>query len=300
MRKKLVLEISFDEIIALDNYAASLFLQCPRKYKYRIIDQLVPKQTTGGKAFGAAIHKAADVFAAGGGADAAYDAFIVDYGPRFLDELKDDWRTPELGKTVVDAYAAQRPVWDEIITFEDGTPGIEVPFYLLLSGDEGIIYCGRIDKVVKWRDKILPVDHKTTSRLSKNVLKTYTPNNQMSGYIWAVMQLVPEASQSKSMVIDLIHITKSKPPGFIPLIIDRSPAMLEEWKQNIRAAALRIRINKQLGYYEQNTAACKEYNGCDYLDACGTSPGAERDRLLKNFFVIKPWSPQKMKEEGKE
>lgn len=300
MRKKLLLEISFDEIIALDNYAGSLFLQCPCKYNYRINKQLVPTETTGGKAFGAAIHKAADVIAAGGAADKAYDAFLMDYGPRFLAELKDDWRTPELGRTVIEAYANQRPVWDEIVTFDDGTPGVEVPFYLLLDGDEGIIYCGRIDKVVRWRDKIMPVDHKTTSRLSKNVLQSYTPNNQMSGYIWAVMQLVPEAARSMSMIIDLIHVTKSKEPHFVPLIIDRSPAMLEEWKQNVRAAALGIRINKKLGYWEQNTAACKEYNGCDYLKICGTSPGAERDRVVKNFYTIKPWSPQQMKEESKE
>jgi len=190
-----------------DNSALDLFMLCARKYLYQEgwrleVDEDEPDYIT----MGQAVHDFQYTYDLTGLFDDALRAFVrrckspgtnipttLDLTGKTDQEYSIEWGAWLLQK-YVDTYPKDKEEF-EILLDAEGKPYLEIGF--AIDADEGI-YCGRIDKVVRARfdgpiwekDDIFVVDHKTTKKpLNNTFAKKFNPNNQMTGYLWAVHEL---------------------------------------------------------------------------------------------------------------
>ena len=167
-------------IEAFDNSMLSNLKRCPRYFFHRHIEHITPVAQTFDmdfKAqFGVAVHAAMDEWFDHGEKDKMNKAFIDIWMPfEGVDPIQ--LRTLARGIDLLERYRTRYPLENE--PFE--VVHIEVGFACELGR---YIYCGRIDKVVRWKlgmTGLVAMDHKTSS--SKGYL-TPKPNAALDGYIW--------------------------------------------------------------------------------------------------------------------
>lgn len=133
----------------LDYTMMSTFLNCRRRYDFRMNRGLVGKVPPTPLAFGGAIHKALDSWYA----DKDVDKAVAVFKENFVEDLDaDNKRTHQMGEWILRNYHTQyqdQP-W-ELVQSEMG---------FVLDFKNGKKFIGRIDKIVKWGDCLWVVDHK--------------------------------------------------------------------------------------------------------------------------------------------
>ena len=97
------------------------------------------------------------------------------------------------GVWLLQKYFKENPVEAdpfETIVDEHGKPYLEVGF--AVDAGEGV-FVGRIDRIARFKETgdIYIIDHKTTRKtLNSWYWSQYNPNNQMTGYMWGVYELL--------------------------------------------------------------------------------------------------------------
>lgn len=194
-----------------------------------------------------------------------HSEFMGDLRPEILDE----------SKRVVDAYLVNDKVEVE---FPGQILGVEFPFQVKLPFDT--ILVGWIDIITKVDGKLWLWDHKTSSRMTKQI--THPERDQLSLYAWGLMKL--GAPIGGFGVNRLIY---TKKPNFKRLPEEVNEADLALRSKNFMASYKALPsedvIMTDLPRSFQNDCDFR----CDYKELCALDlygKGAELNRLIAEEF----------------
>lgn len=292
----------------IDNFALTMHQTCPAKYELRIREDWAPIRRSAPLGFGAAMHSGLAVWYRTGNLDAAI-AEIERVWPPEGEMPLDDYRNLGKARLVMGEYVKEYPKENfSVLRGPDGQEIIEMAFSLPTGmylrcecgntsnvavcpcgvAREPIEYGGIIDLAIDFAGRIYPVEHKTTSRLGAQYHYQFKPNNQITGYMWALTQMLPDQPVAGGMVNAIGVYAKGK-TEFQRHTTLRSAFEVEEWKRNVLAACEEIREHERTGYWPMRTSACTLYGLCEFhaLHSLGTPK--ERQNFLELSYRKEHW-----------
>jgi len=274
--------------------------RCPRAWLYRYIFRRVKVGAhgarEGGKAFDAAMNMrytklGSSPVLAGSELEHAMKQAIDD-GFAGLDLPLEEYRTPVLYKSVLDAYNQQ---WGRE-AFE--VVGVQVPLAVPLGVVAGVqvVLQGIPDMLVRQPDgQVYVWDSKTMNDWSDRKLVEWENNSQTKSYAWGFQELarlhpelgLPERIAGFMLNAIIIRKPSDSPRVKLPRIEFRRPVFLytqeqlEEWRTDALAwigMALQWVAND---HFPQNEKSCANHYGkaCPYLGVC-TFPKHQREMIL--------------------
>lgn len=182
---------------------------------------------------------------------------------------------------------------DPLETYHTADGHAAVEFSFRLNVDNGITFCGHIDRlVVDPQGDIYPTDNKTTkSTISPYFFEGFKPDSQMSMYAFAGKMIynVPV----KGVIIDAAQIAA----GFTRF--GRAPTYrtddeLNEWYEETMDLILETQARTREGRLRHNPAGCSMYGGCPFRSVCSRPPKLRPNFLRADFDQRKEkWDPIK-------
>lgn len=237
----------------MDNYSLDLFRLCPKKFYWRIEEDLVDatKPISPALSYGIAMHEAL--------AQPDVESAMAAFGEAYKDHCNhnDERRTMLLGLDTVEEYFEHYK--------NDGVVTEQVEIGFTASINDNIVYTGRIDKLVTFEGEPMVMEHKTTAL---PLFKAQpSPHNQITGYMYAAGALT--GKPYNKCILDLIKVSK-KGPEFHRVITDRTPEQFDEWRQSIIQTRLMIDACRARNTWPQNApTACSMWGAeCEYLPLC--------------------------------
>lgn len=286
---------------AWDSSSLELAMACPRKYYYRMIAGIAPKDSSVHLLFGGIFAKAIETFyklrANGSTIDEAtvavtklalLDSWDQTTGqPKVFDDAAKTRST--LIRSIIwylEEFADETDSAIQTVILEDGRPAVELSFALEFA--EGLLYCGHLDRVVDYMGGRYWLDNKTTkSALTSYFFNKYSMSSQFFGYTWAGQTIL--RSPVRGGIIDAANIQVGA------TLFQRQPITytadrIEEWHDNAQDVISLMRSYTALQKFPMNLASCENYGGCPYKGLCNTSPRI-RDFYQKSNFVPTVWDP---------
>lgn len=302
---------------AWDATSLNFFQECPRKYKFTVIDRLRKKNPPPPLVFGKAIHDGLEKFHAriahGMPHDEAvkevFDWLWENHGGSYNPEGKwVPWYTTDKNRNV--ATLLRTFVWYterfkddpvEPLVLEGGRPAVEVnfvfPIDLECPDGDSYLFCGHIDKLGQWGKYVVAQEHKsTTMQLGSKYFNQYNPNIQVSMYTTAGRVILERPA--KGVLIDAMQMGWSF-SRFERSLVGRSKQLLDEWVEEKKWWIKQAEDCAKNDYWPGNDASCSKYGGCPFRDACSKGPGTPRKMFLNASFEPKEqWNPLEPREVG--
>lgn len=292
-------------MLFIDNTKLSDAKACLRYYYFRHVRGWVSDSFDAAKIFGGAWHAAMDVLWQDHTPDGAYERFLEYWkanGGSFpimpIQERNMAPRTPAIAELMLKAY------WRKYEWLIKSSEVIEAEFLLKFPLSGGITYVGLIDKVLRERDGICLLEHKTTAWGTQNGfnrawLRAFDMSAQVSGYLYGATQHA-WPGQPVRLLIDaaLVHKTQR---DFTMLAQKRSMEELEEWflTANLKAREIAGQETDQgifLRAFPKETDSCIRFMKlCPYFDICKKVPNPELIDMpakMRGEF----WQPEKGRE----
>jgi hypothetical protein len=317
-----------DDCLFIDNSTLENFTACPRKYQFYAIEK---REWNGPKTalnFGTNIHKAFEarnrLLKKGVSPLESFDEQVKALRESFKKHPTDmdDFRTLDRAIETMRKYEAEVIREDfEVLTFEDGTPIVEMPFAIplgvvyvppnKLTRLDGTVYehdyirviwMGRIDAGIRRKSNILVWDCKTTSILGNQFYDEFHLSNPQIGYCWALQRILNERVHG-SMIQAIANRkwTKTgKPIEFSRNVFYFTEGQIQEWLVNTLHVIDDL-INCALrSYFPVHTKQCvHRYGKCFYHDVCILStPEQRKFALMSDMFRPVTWSPLEEKTEA--
>lgn len=295
----------------VDNFALTLFQTCPAKYLLRIKQGWVPIRKRAALGFGGAIHAGLAEWYRTGSQKQAIEK-LVQIWPASMPV--DDFRTREkAAQTLLDYFkeypqenfkvinAPEDPLVEKAFTI-DTEMFLECQPCAMYSGHddwatgkcsncgeplEPILYGGVIDAGIEFAGKVYVLEHKTTTQMGSTYFLQFKPNNQVTGYIWALGQL--SSSAVGGAMINGIGIYKASATKFERALTNRAPAEIEEWLLHVRETCNEIKRCERTGVWPWRTMACTLYGLCDYHNVHVLAHEKEREKRLEQDYVKSTW-----------
>jgi hypothetical protein len=161
-------------------------------------------------------------------------------------------------------------------------------------GGCGLRWCGRMDRLVRRRNKILVWDYKTTRRMGVDYFDHYEHSFQIPGYVWAAKHLMTEPIEGA--VLDVMYVlTKSEDP--FRRTFKYSDERLLEWRYNVKTAAAEIshywtNFPDQPELWPKDWNNCTRYGKCAYADVHFAAPIRDsRLRIISEDYMEERWNP---------
>lgn len=201
--------------------------------------------------------------------------------PDLLDSEANDHRTYKLLEEQLRCYA-------KVYSYEPWkVRQVEADFAFDLPG--GIPIYGRCDLIIDWKDKVLPVEHKTTSSIY-NYGENFNVNQQVDIELLGLQSLIESASDT--MMVNAVFVSTrkagSKAEDFQRYPdITRSPTQLQEAVVNMAIEVDDIKSDLARGYFPMKKSSCNSYGGCPYRRVCEVAP-EERHLILDAFYEQTP------------
>jgi hypothetical protein len=296
--------------VAWDATSLELFQTCPRKYYYRMIENITPRHTSVHLLFGMLYASALEHFylrrAEGASIEEALRMIVREAMEESWDQAASqpkDFDTSvsagAAGKTrfnlirsivwYIDQFADESSAGITTHHLASGKPAVELSFTIELNDD--ILWCGHLDRVVSYAGGLYWMDQKTSgTTISPRFFEQFKPHNQFYGYTWAGQLILH--SPLKGGIIDAAQIAV----GFTrferhPITVTQD--QLEEWHTNTVDTIERAQATAERGKWPMNLTACGNYGGCPYRILCSRSPSI-RDKFIEGDFVHpEPWDPLK-------
>lgn len=285
----------------IDNTALTLYMKCPRKYNFSMMQHRRGRVGfTGGSpalAYGSCWHKALEVhYKTNGDSDMVFMAIQSSWEEH---GKSDDHRTKDRVWLSYQQYVDKfgRPDSEEAKTVgaEDGQPLVEIAANVLWEGAEHP-YAGKIDRIIQLAGQYYVQDHKTTSRMGDYYFNQFELSNQMMGYIWIAQKLIPGIKISGVSIN--AHCVLKRESKFARQIISYSKERLEEWAENYNTWIRKLKDSYEKDEFPGDYSECDgKYSMCEYAGVCSMPP-ALRQRTLDFEYEVKPWNP--MEAEGEE
>lgn len=298
---------------AWDASSLSMAKRCPREYYYGQILGLRRKYKAAPATFGGAFAKALETYEIArpkmghGGAlsDAMQAAVVASEG---MEDHKT--RTKDALMRSVAAYLNKHESDSlETVLKTDGEPAVELHFKvplgkILVDGASEAVFCGYMDRVVRFQENPYVLDNKTTGasisteKGSENYFRNFTPDNQVTGYTYAAREAF--GIPVKGVIIDAMQIAKTK-TEFARQIIGRTQKQVAEWRRGLNwwvrqatassEALLSAKTeDERLDAFPMNETSCHKYGGCPYRNICGKDPSV-RQAFLDTDFETREWNP---------
>lgn len=302
----------------VDNFTLEQFT-CPAKYNLRINKGLVPLRRKPSLSFGTVIHAAlAEWYRTGNYANAL--AMVAKRWPEVMPS--DDFRTKDLALNVIAAYIREYPkeTW-QLLKGADGAPIVEQAFTLPTGhyldcqdmnctaanfrvdsalthcphctvAREPIEYGGIIDAAIEFAGTVYVLDHKTTTVLGKDdstyYFLQYKPDNQMTGYIWALSRLTNR--RVGGAMINAIGLYKKDEPRFKRHLTARNEFEINEWLKGVIARCNEIKRCERTGEWRLETSKCMSYGQCEYHSVHVLNDANSRAQRLEQDYVVSKWN----------
>jgi len=172
----------------------------------------------------------------------------------------------------------------------DGSAAVEHSFKLPV--DNGIVFCGHLDRVVDFGGKPYIQDQKTTkTTITPRFFNSYNPDTQISGMYPFAGRIIFNLP-IKGIMLDGAQIAvgfSRFERGFI--FVDE--ASLEEWYTDTMYTIERAQTAVKENYFPKNRSSCSKFAGCEFRSICSRSPHV-REQFLKAEFERKEiWDPMK-------
>lgn len=298
-----------------------MFQTCPAKFDLRILNEWTGRRKSAALGFGGALHQGLKVWYRGGGRAAAITS-IAEVWPQGLPT--DDWRTKEKCMSVMLEYMKEYPVETFKILGAPESPMVEQTFTLptgkyldcIICGGqsdpdnpgfcsaphplEEIEYGGIFDGGVEFTNNFV-FEHKTTTMMGKPphswFFQQFKPNNQVTGYIWALGQLTGQ--RVGGAIINAIGLYKSSATRFAREITTRSDEDIESWLDNVRATCQMIKDCERRGHWPKHTGSCTMYGKCEFHDVHVLGAVKEQEKFLEQQYIKQPWDYEH-RDEGEE
>lgn len=311
---------------AWDSTSLGYLKTCPRLYQYHMLEGWVPKEESVHLRFGQEYHAAIQDYenlrsAGAGFEDAVRDTVrnllvrIADFDPDPTTKAGHYKNPRTLLQLVVDYLDYYKDDPCETFILENGKPGVELSFRFELDwGPEGYVapkemrdaepeekwnqpylLCGHLDRVVRYADELMILDHKTTTTTpSDYYFAGFSPNNQMTLYTFAGEVVLNTVI--KGVIVEAAQICLETPNKFVRSPQYRSNEVIEEWLRDLEYHLNAAEAYAAANHWPMNDTACGNYGGCRFREVC-SKPAAIRDRVLAADFIQLPpdqrWNPIK-------
>lgn len=321
-----------------DNTRLSCHKSCGREFYFTHVKHWRTSEIAAPLAFGSSWHSGMDVIWAELAAlkgdlqpraeEILQKAFAAFY-KNWLGEGMVDTMSMEADKDKVDALKMRTPstalemMGEYIFEREDFIRSceliaVEQPFVVPLDpSDPDLLYCGRLDKVVRHEGRVKIIEHKTTSLYKKagffraQFLDSFSPNAQIDGYLYAAHQLFadPDFRFRGECYVDGALVHRDVHDGFCFVPVERRIEHLDSWLWETLEEVRRVEVNKhrlehdeplikRLDYlpaFGKNTGNCFSFNtACSYMDLCKAWANPEREWEMEDppkGYIYRKWSP---------
>lgn len=272
-----------------DNSSLDVFMTCPQKFWYENEFHISSPKEDPALTWGSAAHEAIFHHMSGHDLDTCLKAFILRCkipGTNIDKELETKTGSKqkyslEYGVWLMSKYIKDHPLkhepW-EVVKDTNGKPYLELGFAI----DAGVgVFVGRIDAILRMLDSgdIWIMDHKTTQRNINDVYwSQFNPNNQITGYLWAVQELLGVVP--KGCIINCVRNYQFA-RGDLGLlgqkVFARSPTYRHKKQIDYRASEIKwmmqlikmFRKKGQSAFYRNAPTACNAYfKRCAFAELC--------------------------------
>ncbi len=171
--------------------ALNTFRNCPRKYKHRYIDCLLPREKPEAMSFGSVIHGAIELWYRSDANDHCLWSVLDHVDQQFPmragdDDQKAAWH---LARAMITGYAARYQSEDfEIVEVEKSFMG-EIRNPDTNRPSQTFVMAGKADAIVRRPDGMYLVEHKTASSVDANYLDKLWTDTQIALYSFYLRQL---------------------------------------------------------------------------------------------------------------
>lgn len=299
----------------VDNSTLAAFARCSSEaalrygYGYTTVEERAPLKA------GTAGHAAMAVWLTGGSKDDAMAAFAASYQAWAGENVAPGDRLGyENTSAILSAWFESHPLH----AFPFRTQYAEIGFTLPLDDAGEIVFCGRMDGLVKTLDRtgLYVLENKFPGRINEQFLKQFRMGSQVSGYVWGAQQhfrqpvlgayvnavefsKLPNDPVRKCAKHGVVYAECSALHVNSDLrIVERTPEQLESWR--VWALTLARRYRRMLQRYPtlehiefvpqegQFTLTC---TWCGFHDFCRTG------RQQHGMIQYEPWEPHKTEAE---
>lgn len=304
---------------AWDSVSLTAFLGCKRRYKYLVLDGLVPKSPGYAIAlgFGILFHSTVEVYHKAKACDrdhdeavlatmcwlVAQDAFAELPTDDDIEELKDATDEEDDGialrnsKVRTRYHLARAVVWyldhyasDPLhtIILPTGSPAVELSFRVPLPievAGHSMLLCGHIDRAVEFEGSYWASDYKTTKSLTRQFFEMFELSHQMTGYTVAgniILEKPVKGVWIDGIALQIGGVKMSRAPT------TRTKGQVKEYFDLLGDVAEQAERAFDTDFYPMNTASCYF---CEFKPVC-KQPPEYRDRYINMHFDRKPgWNP---------
>lgn len=293
--------------VAWDSTSISALKECPRKYQLSIMLGYTPAVEAVDLAFGQVYHSAIELYhreRARGESyweaqkTAIHHALLQTWDYKTGRPV--EWVHPTksrftLIRTLVWYFDQFEHDPIQTLILANGQPAVEVSFTLKLDYTCGLtgepyMLCGRFDRMGVYGDEVVICDYKTTRQtLGDEYFSQWTPNNQMSAYIFAGQVIYPSTIQK--VIIDgaRVLVTGSE---FRRGIVVRTQNQIAEWYADLGFWLHQAEYFAKTNYWPMNDKSCYR---CQFKSICASDP-AVREEWLQAKYQRRIWDPMKRRD----
>jgi hypothetical protein len=253
-------------MLRLSNTRLSLYRSCPKKYYWCYIRNIVPKKEARPLEIGGSMH----------------DALALHYQGK-LKEASDFASKDSDVSRLYNAYATRFPKEEfDVIALEHFTEAPLVP-------EEDIWYVVKSDGIIRYRDLLFTLEHKTVARLGPSDIQRYIHGPQIKGYIWGMRETLKKPVHG--CLWNFIIKTKTVEFQRIPQLY--KDFEINQWLEYARGWA--IEIDETLKMYNElqrpscfkmDLGACFTFMGeCQYTPVCFR--GGDTPELIEGLYNVR-------------
>jgi hypothetical protein len=290
-----------NEVIRVDNYEISQYLDCEQKDHYRFVEKLAPTEPSVALGFGITLHKGREVWhlsylegkpeseAINDGVQAIHTTWQEQLGSL---PFVEDRHTVHNAEVIFRKYCERFPstVYEPI--------KVEMPFVVELGTSPGGIqveYSGVMDELCRFGGALRVLDLKTSSFFPGAVwMAQWRTAGSFMGYVWSAEKIL--GVEVSGMVVHGIWVRtppkttrgKAFDEYFRSDLISFSRESLEEWRRNVLQAVDKREEARAKGTPQLNLGSGCRF--CGYKTLCSAGP-MERDALKRIYYKKEEWTP---------
>lgn len=297
-------EYKFDrpKVFRMDNSMYTTWA-CPMKGLLSHVLKLRPRgKSSLAMDFGTCIHAGLEQFMLGKTIIEALDAFNAKAVELGIDRYLDSYRNTERGAGMLAAWeewwAGRGTGWETISL--GGRVGVELGVEKQIDrvADVTVLWIGRVDAVVRYKDRLWIVDHKTSSMLGAKFINDKLRSSQFLGYYFTLNELVKQTfGEPLEGVLLNVVCTGTKDFKFDLYEVPICEWQIEEWVEETQDKLRRIMQtinhvcdNPQAVIPVERETCVTKYGDCPFFQVCNAVSNA-RENILEQLYEEHDWSP---------
>ena len=275
------------DVCTIDCSGLRAYHTCPMIYYYRYICGIVPAVPVSAPSYGKAFHKAwRELYRQQVSKETQDVGKVLGEFLRAFPEDLDELHTRGNGTSILTEYVKHYKEEPFVVIVT------EAPFQVNLGAFD---FMGRIDAIVRWYDKVLVMEHKTSTRPAA-ILKEFDYGIQPIGYVYASKLLGYEECEGVLLNVTAVNMPKTaqamkrwEEERFTRKVVTISEQELHTFHILVNLTMSEIWD----GRFYKNLNGCNVYGRCDYYSIC--KYGWD---MVSDSYVVSVWDPYKEDEDN--